>query len=179
MSRSLFITIHLYLSSFFGAAVLLVAISGGLYLIGIKGDVAETVVATVDGGKALAADKSKAAVSAALEKAGVTDFAFDYVKDRGTTLYTRPTSETHYVLKLSGDDIEITRAEPTLQKRMMELHMGHGPTVYKTFQKVFAAGMVFIILSGLWLGLSSDRLRRNTLISAGAGLAIFIALIMG
>lgn len=178
MSRSLFITIHLYLSSFFAAAVILVALSGGLYLLGIKGTVATTEVNTVMGGTALLADPSKSAVSAALDGAGVTDFHFDYVKVRGDTLYTRPTSETHYILAIVGDAITVSRAEPSLQARMMELHMGHGPLAYRTFQKFFAAGMLLIILSGLWLGLSSPRLRKTTLISAGGGLAIFALLIM-
>ena len=30
--------------------------------------------------------------------------------------------------------------------------MGHGPTAYKSYQEVFAAGMLFIMLTGLWLG---------------------------
>jgi len=34
MNRKLLVTVHLYLASFFTPAVLLVAISGGLYLIG-------------------------------------------------------------------------------------------------------------------------------------------------
>lgn len=178
MSRSLFITIHLYLSSFFGAVVLLVAISGGSYLLGESGEVKQTTVATLDGGAALAADMSKPAVLRVLEQAGITDYTFDYVRGRGNTLYTRPTSEMHFMMKISGDKVDVIRMEPSLQKRMMELHMGHGPSVFKTFQKVFAAGMVFIILSGFWLGVSSSRLRRNTLISAGAGAAVFVALIM-
>jgi hypothetical protein len=61
---------------------------------------------------------------------------------------------------------------------MMELHMGHGPTSFKTFQKFFAVGMLFIILSGLWLGLSSARLRRNTGMAAGTGLAVFLLLVL-
>ena len=39
MNRKTLITIHMYLSAFFAPMVLLVAISGGLYLIGIKGSV--------------------------------------------------------------------------------------------------------------------------------------------
>ncbi|MFK7830382.1 MAG: hypothetical protein AB8B57_11445 [Congregibacter sp.] len=178
MSRQLFITIHLYLSSFFTAAVLLVATSGGLYLLGYSGETAKTEVATVDGGTALSTDSSPTAVSAILARAGITDFSFDYVRGRGTTFYTRPTSEPHYILEIAGDAVTVTLAEPNLQRRMMELHMGHGPSWFKNFQKFFAAGMVFIILSGLWLGLSSARLRRNTLISAGTGLLVFVALLM-
>ena len=44
MSRSLFVTIHMYLSAFFAPVIFLVAISGGFYLIGIKGSVEQTTV---------------------------------------------------------------------------------------------------------------------------------------
>lgn len=178
MNRSLLITIHLYLSSFLAAAVLLVAFSGGLYLIGIKGHVEQTEIARLDGGAQLAADPSKKMLSATLASAGIEDFNFGYVKASGDTFYTRPTSETHYILAVSGDEVVITRADPNLQARMIELHKGHGPTAFKTFQKVFALGLVLVILSGLWLGLSSTRLRRKTALAGGAGLLLFVVLLM-
>jgi hypothetical protein len=178
MARSLLIKIHLYLSSFFAVVVLLVAFSGGMYLLGVKGATTTTEVGKLDGGAALMADASKEAVSNALERAGIGDFGFDYVITRGDTLFTRPTSRTYYGLTVEGDAVTVTRNEPTFQKRLQELHFGHGPSIYREFQKVFAAGMLFIILSGLWLGLSSDRLRKNTLISAGAGVLVFLALVM-
>lgn len=178
MGRALLIKIHLYMSSFFAVLVLLVAFSGGMYLLDVKGSVAETEVGEINGGVALMADPSKKAVLAALSQAGIDDFSFDYVITRGDTLFTRPTSRTHYGLTVDGDTVTISRNEPSFQKRMQELHFGHGPSIYRHFQKVFAAGMLFIILSGLWLGLSSDRLRRNTLYSAGTGLIVFIALVL-
>ena len=64
--------------------------------------------------------------------------------------------------------------EPSLQKRMIELHMRHGPTAYKAYQQVFAAGMLFIILTGLWLGLSSTRLRYSAAMISGAGVILFL-----
>jgi hypothetical protein len=178
MSRSLFITIHLYLSSFFAAVVVLVAFSGGMYLLGIKGSTETTEVGAIGGGTALMADPSKEAVLAALSGAGVEGFDFDYVITRGDTLYTRPTSRTYYGLTVDGDAVTVTRNEPSFQKRMQELHFGHGPSLYREFQKVFAAGMVFIILSGVWLGLSSSRLRKQTLIAVGSGLLVFFGLVM-
>jgi hypothetical protein len=63
--------------------------------------------------------------------------------------------------------------EPSLRKRMIELHMGHGPTAYKSYERVFAVGMLFIILTGLWLGLSSARLRFSTAVISGAGVLLF------
>jgi hypothetical protein len=143
MSRSLFITIHLYLSSFFAAVVVLVAFSGGMYLLGIKGNTETTEVGAIGGGTALMADPSKEAVLAALSGAGVEGFDFDYVITRGDTLYTRPTSRTYYGLTVDGDAVTVTRNEPSFQKRMQELHFGHGPSLYREFQKVFAAGHGF------------------------------------
>lgn len=178
MGRPLLINIHLYLSSFFAAIVVLVAFSGGMYLLGVKGSLETTEVGQTNGGVTLMADPSKEAVLTALGRIGVEEFSFDYVITRGDTLYTRPTSRPYYGLKIDGDSVTVSLNEPSFQKRLQELHFGHGPSMYREFQKVFAAGMLFIILSGVWLGLSSPRLRGRTLISAGSGLLIFLALIM-
>ncbi|MBL6696849.1 MAG: hypothetical protein ISQ00_00785, partial [Luminiphilus sp.] len=62
MTRALLIKLHLYLSAFFSAAIILVAVSGGLYLIGIKGSVKQTSVATLSAGQQLLADPSQSAV---------------------------------------------------------------------------------------------------------------------
>ncbi len=179
MDRKLLISIHMYLSAFFAPAVLLVAISGGLYLVGIKGEVEEETIfrseeSTIDSSAASLRDD----VAALLGTAGVKSYDFEYVKVSGATLYTRPTSTEHYILHLANDGVEVIRARPSLQKRMIELHKGHGPTAFKTFQKFFAAGLVFIMVSGLWLGLSATRLRRSTLVTVSAGAAVFGLLLL-
>ena len=112
-------------------------------------------------------------MQAALAFLGVDDFEFEYVKQKGSQLITRPTTRPFYTLDISGDEVVAHYNKPSLQKRMIELHMGHGPTAYKTYQKVFAAGMLFIILTGLWLGLSSARLRVSTAMISGAGVLLF------
>ena len=180
MSRKLLITIHMYLAAFFAPAVFLVAISGGLYLVGVKGEVIEQSIYT---GPANALDTTAASlrtdVETLLATAGVADYDFEYVKGKGNTLYTRPTSREHYVIKLQGQQVEIVHAVPSLQSRMIELHKGHGPTAFKTFQKVFAMGLLFIVASGLWLGLSAAGLRRRTLLTTLAGSMLFLALVLG
>ena len=173
MARALLIKLHLYCSAFFAAAIILVAVSGGLYLIGIKGTIEQTPVGTLATGQQLSEDPSGANVQAALASLGVSDFEFEYVKQKGSQLITRPTTRPFYTLDISGDEVVVQLNEPSLQKRMIELHMGHGPTAYKTYQKVFAAGMLFIILTGLWLGLSSARLRVSTAMISGAGVILF------
>ena len=176
MTRALLIKLHLCLSAFFSAAIILVAVSGGLYLIGIKGSVEQAPVNILDGGRTLMADPSHDAVSQALNRAGVSGFEFEYVKQKGAQLITRPTTRPFYTLDIQEDEITVRYNEPSLQKRMIELHMGHGPTVYKRYQQVFAAGMLFIMLSGLWLGLSSARLRLSTALISGSGLITFLFL---
>jgi len=178
MARALLITLHLYFSAFFAAAIVLVASSGGLYLIGIKGSVEQTMVGSLDSGESLLADPSHAAVASALAELGVPDFDFDYVKQNGSRLMTRPTTRPFYTLDIEGDQVTVQYNTPSLQKRMIELHMGHGPSAYKTYQQFFAAGMLFVMLSGLWLGLSSDRLRTTTLITSGSGLLLFAVLVL-
>ena len=174
MARALLIKLHLYCSAFFAAAIVLVAVSGGLYLIGIKGIVEETPVGTASLGQQLLQDPSEANVQAVLTSLGIADFEFEYVKQKGSQLITRPTTRPFYTLDISGEEAVVQYNEPSLQKRMIELHMGHGPTAYKTYQQVFAAGMLFIILTGLWLGLSSARLRFSTAMISGAGVILFL-----
>ena len=163
MTRALLIKLHLYFSAFFSAAIVLVALSGGLYLIGIKGTIDQTRV-----GLQLLLS------SIHVTEVGVTNFEFDYVKQKGSQLITRPTTRPFYTL----DVMVVQYNEPSLQKKMIELHMGHGPVAYKTYQKIFAAGMLFIILSGLWAGLSSTKLRGPTAAVAGGGLLVFALLAM-
>jgi hypothetical protein len=75
-----------------------------------------------------------------------------------------------------GEGVAVTRHEPDIQKVLVELHKGHGPQLFKTFQKFMALGLMFVLLTGLWLGLSSRGLRMQTAISAGAGVVVFLVL---
>jgi len=174
MNRKLLITVHMYLAAFFAPAVLLVAVSGGLYLLGVKGEVTQEVIFQSD---EITIDSDSASLHAdvanLLSIAGVKSYDFDYVKVKGASLYTRPTSSDHYVIKIKPGHIELIHAQPDLQSRLIELHKGHGPAAFKTFQQVFALGLVIIILTGLWLGLSAAHLRKSTLLTLGAGAVVF------
>lgn len=177
MNRTLLVRFHMYLAAFFAPAVLLVALSGGLYLLDIKGKVEQETIYTGD----ITIDSNSASlhadVSSLLSAAGVTAHNFEYVKVKGDTLYTRPTSTEHYIIKTGANRTEVILARPDLQGTMIELHKGHGPELFKTFQKVFAVALIFIILSGLWLGISAARLRKSTLLTAAAGALVFALLL--
>lgn len=176
--RRLWINLHLYVAAFLAPMFLLVAISGGLYLLGYKGNVVQSEL-TLPTGTVLDPDSPSLEddVRTLLNNADV-DLAFEYLKIGGNSITTRPTSRVHYVFTVRDGVVTASRNEPDLQKSMIELHKGHGPTLFKQFQKVLAVGLLFVVLSGMWLGFSSGRLRMKTLAASGGGLVIFVVLAM-
>ncbi len=176
IARKTLVSVHLYLASFFAPIIIIMAISGGLYLFGVKGNTAYTDVGQVDGVTLSAKSPTLSDdVQAVLKSAGI-DSRFEYVKDKGSSFYTRPTSREHYLLQQQGDTIVIKRGEPDLQAALMELHKGHGPSLFKWLEKLFAIALVLIMASGLYLGLQSPMLKNKTLALSGAGLAVFVLL---
>ena len=176
MTRSLIVKIHVYLAAFLAPILFMVAISGGLYLVGIKGGVDSTPV-EIPAGMGLDPKSTSldADMRSLLDDLNI-DHNFEYVKVSGNTLFTRPTSRVHYQFNTGSGAMTASRNEPSIQKRLIELHKGHGPLWFKDFQKFLAAGLLFILLSGLWLGLISPGLRNVTLVTSGAGLVIFVLL---
>ena len=178
MKRSLLVRLHLYAAAFLAPAFLFLAISGGLYLVGVKGSVKQTVVVMPS---QLELDPSSESLYKDVQKlllaAGISH-DFEYVKIKGKTLLTRPTSRNFYKFSMQPEGLVVSYNEPSIQSKLIELHKGHGPEIFKTFQKVIAVGLLFVVLSGFWLGVSALGLRRNTLIVTGAGVILlgFLAL---
>ncbi|MFT4711668.1 MAG: hypothetical protein ACJAVI_000126 [Candidatus Azotimanducaceae bacterium] len=178
MARSFWIKAHLFVASFFAPALLVTAISGGLYLVDVKGSVTETKVdVPVDMKLDLESSTLEEDVRLVFEKLGI-EHDFEYLRIGGSTITTRPTSRTSYVLEVYVDGIAISRNDPDLQKRLIELHKGHGPRLFKDFQKVMAVALLFVLLSGAWLGLSSTGLRTKTAVTVSSGLIVFLALVL-
>ena len=174
--RSLWVKVHLYVAAFFLPMLLAMATSGGLYLLGVKGSVDSTPVS-------LSATQMLSADSATLDNdvrellnANGIDHDFEYIKVSGSTFITRPTSSDYYELTVLENEVQATLNRPDLIKSLVELHKGHGPLLFKDLQKVMALGLLIILLSGFWLGASSARLRIPTLLTAAAGLFVFLAL---
>jgi hypothetical protein len=177
MSRRLLVSIHLYLAAFFAPMVLIMAVSGGLYLLGEKGQMQSEEVGFVTGLKLDAESPSLSDdVQAALLGLGV-DTSFEYVKAKGKEFSTRPSSREHYQLSQRADGVAVSVVSPSLQAAVMELHKGHGPSWYKRFETAFALGLIFIMISGLYLGLMSKAYRGKTMALSAAGAIIFLALV--
>lgn len=172
--QQVMIKVHLVASAFCLPMVLLVAISGGLYLLGHKGQFTVTEV-DLPAGASLGTDSATLEddVRQFLADHDI-DHRFEYLKVSGNTLTTRPTSRVNYVLVVEETGVAMTRNEPNLQKVLIELHKGHGSIVFKNFQKVVAAALLFILVSGVALGFASSNLRLLTVVVSVAGLLVFI-----
>ncbi|MEW6990163.1 PepSY-associated TM helix domain-containing protein [Colwelliaceae bacterium 6441] len=176
MSRKLLVKIHLYLATFLAPIIIMIALSGGLYLFGYKG---ETIKTPVYSGSAseinLQAKDIKTEVNRIFKQVGI-EHEFEYIKGNSQVAYTRPTSRDYYVLSIDGDRFNIIKEQPDFIKTIVELHKGHGPQSFKTLQKITAFGLIFILVSGLWLAFSTPSMRKISLIITAAGATTFLIL---
>lgn len=172
--RQLLITLHLLFAGFMAPAFVLLAVSGGLYLLGNKG---QTTSQAIELPAAAVLDfKSKtldADVRALLADADITH-RFEYVKTRGNdTIHLRPTSRPYIEMKQTEDGLSAALISPNLQKSMMELHSGHGPKLFKLYQKLVALALLFVVFGGVIVGLLARNYRRKTIMSLAVGTTLF------
>jgi len=140
-----------------------VAVSGGLYLIGNKGQTTKTDVA-LPAGAALdfKSTSIEADVRNLLNAAGIKH-KFEYVKDRGRRIELRPTSKTYLEITQTPTGLKASKVKPNFQRSMMELHKGHGPKLFKTYQKLVALALIGVVLGGFMVGLLAKAYRRKGL----------------
>lgn len=175
-TRRVLINLHLIFAGLMAPAFLLLATSGGLYLMNIKGTTTDTSVTLVDGA---ALDFKSATLEADVRVLLVRsdiDHRFEYIRDRGNTIELRPTSRTYLSLSQTPDGLTATRHDPDLQKSMIELHKGHGPSLFKLYQKFVALFLIAVVLGGVLVGLLSKAYRKKTLASLAVGTVIFLLL---
>lgn len=174
ISRKLIISIHLTLAAFFAPILLIIGISGGLYLIGVKGSVqSEQIYQGATTNFDFQAKDQESQIRQFIQ-ANDIDHEFEYVKTSGRTSYTRPTSRQHLTFQKEGDQLTVNKRTPNLVASMIELHKGHGPTILKTFQQLTAIGFFLILISGLYLGITSPAFKNKTLLISGLGLLSFL-----
>ncbi|MEX1664835.1 PepSY-associated TM helix domain-containing protein [Zhongshania arctica] len=178
MSRKLFVSIHLYLAAFFSPIVIIMAVSGGLYLLDYKGETSRTVLGQITGARLDADSETLEADVAALLASLNIETRVEEVRARGDSFNTRPSSRVNYTLRQTDTGVEVEELNPNLQAIMMELHKGHGPAIYVVLQRIFALGLVLIMLSGLYLGWMSPMYRGKTLLLSGLGVLVFFSLVL-
>lgn len=176
-SRLLMIQLHMLVAAFFMPLMLLMPLSGGLYLFGEKGSQDKTEVFIVDG--EVPGDESQLQLffDGQFAKNNIA-YSYDYIKKGGDDYLFRPTTTTHYVASREEGVLKMYKVQPNWVKRIIELHKGHGPQWFRTFGMIFALALIFVSLSGVVVGLMVPKYRRSVLITMGLGTAVVICALL-
>ena len=172
--RKLLINLHLLGAGFMAPAFALVAITGGLHMVGDGESVATSAITLPAGTQVDLKSKTARDDVRAILKAANVDVKVEYLKIRGTSFETRPTSRTHVKFKPSPNGLVATLNKPNFQKAMMEIHKGHGPKILRTYHKIVALTLFLVVFGGIMIGLLSKAYRGKTLMALGLGTLIYV-----
>lgn len=176
--RRLLVLLHLYGAAFMAPAIMMVAFTGGMYLVGAgQSEVSEPITLPTNTQIDFKSPSAKEDVKALLKSANV-DIDFEYIKDRGNTAQTRPTSRTYVAFTRTDTGWEARKVTPNLQKAMMEIHQGHGPKILKTYHKLVALVLFLVVIGGILVGLLAKTYRKKTIVATLAGFVIYIGLVL-
>lgn len=167
------INLHLILAALFLPLLLLMPLTGALYILGYKGDQVKTEAFSIN---AVVPDNEKDQERFFREKfkeMGV-DYDFEYIRSNKNEFTFRPTTKLYYLALREGEKITFTKVEPNLLYSLIELHKSHGPLMMKWFQAVFGLALILTTLSGLWLAITVKAYRAPTFISFGIGSLIIL-----
>ena len=164
------VKVHLILASVFMPFMLIMPLSGGLYLLDVKGDQAKTEVFKVAGPIPEKADD----FFREQFKAQNIDFDFEYIRGTDKEYIFRPTSRVHFVAAKTAEGATVSRIDPDWIKRLMEIHKGHGPKFIRWFEIAFALSLILVTLSGVYLAWTVAPYRRIMGISFLIGALIVI-----
>lgn len=149
------------------------AISGGLYLMNVKGEVTTERVALPAGSVLdFKSETLDSDVRSLLQSANLKH-DFEYIRNRGSRIELRPTSKTYLEFANTPQGLTATRVKPDTVRGLMELHKGHGPQLFKTYQKLVALLLLGVVLGGILVGLLSKAYRRHTTIAVVIGFVVF------
>lgn len=172
--RKYLVLAHLWLAGLMAPAFGLHAISGGLYLMDIKGEaVTERISLPADSSLDFKSETLETEVRALLEQANL-NYEFEYIRNRGSVIQLRPTSKTYLEFSQTPQGLSASRVKPDIVRSMMELHKGHGPKLFKTYQKLVALFLLGVVLGGIFVGLLAKAYRKQTIVAVVAGSILFV-----
>lgn len=174
--RRLLIQAHLYFAALLAPFFLMVGVTGALYVADIKGEETTTPI-TFDASARLDPESATLEddVRGLLAAAGVP-VRFDYLVVRGASITTRPTSRAYARIDVRDGLVEGTINQPDTARALMELHKGHGPEIFRSYQIVAGSVLALVVLGGVAVGLLAPSYRRATILAGLAGLAVFALL---
>ncbi|GAA4043930.1 PepSY domain-containing protein [Parerythrobacter jejuensis] len=175
-TRNFLVVCHLLLAGLLAPLFFLVAVTGGLYLWGNKGETVETAL-SVPAEIAIQQDAPDVEDSVrAVLAANDLPTDFEYLRMRPGSITTRPTSRDFVVLTDEDGQWSAALHQPNLQYRMMELHKGHGPQMFKWYQIFAAISLFLVVFGGLIVGFMAPGYRNKTIGSLAFGTIVFVLL---
>jgi len=174
--RRLLVTLHLWIAGLLAPAFLIVAISGGLYIAGFEAEAKKTPI-ELPANTVLnfGTDQFEADVQQLIDDQNL-GVKFEYIRGGPDRAQTRPTTRTFLTLQKTPDGVEAALNKPNFQFILLELHKGHGPQVYRTYQILVALALFLAVIGGVAVGLLAQNYRRSTLIAVGVGTTLTILL---
>lgn len=175
--RKLLITLHLLFAGLMAPAFILIAVTGGAYLLGQKGEETKVAISLPAGTVIdLKSPTAEDDIRQLLASANI-DHDFEYLKNRGTTAQTRPTSRP-YIAFSQKDGVWIAqKVTPNFMKAAIEIHKGHGPKLLKTYHKIVALMLIGVVFGGIFVGLLAKAYRRKTIGAVTIGTLLYLVLI--
>lgn len=172
MQRNILIKIHLVLAALFMPLMLMMPLTGALYILGYQGDQTKTEAFKITDPVPEDKDQHEVFFREQFVKQSV-DYKFEYIRSSKTEFTFRPTSKVYYIASVNEDKtLTVSKIDPNFLKRLIEIHKGHGPLLIKWFEVAFALGLICTVLSGIWLAWTVKAYRTITLISFGVGVSI-------
>lgn len=176
--RRLLILLHLYGAALMAPAFVLVAYTGALHMIGgVESETSQPIALPAGTQIDFKSPTAKDDVKALLKSVNV-DHDFEYIKDRGSSAQTRPTSRPYVSFKKTDTGWTATKQTPNLQKSLMEIHKGHGPKIMRTYHKLVGFTLILIVFGGILIGLLAKAYRKKTIIASIIGMVVYFGLIL-
>lgn len=174
--RRLLVTLHLWIAGLLAPAFLVVALSGGLYLAGIKGTI-QTTPLTLPSGQTfeLGSASFETDVRQLIATQGL-NIDFETVRGDAQRAQTRPTTRTFLTFQTTPAGLVAAVNKPDFQYSLLELHKGHGPQAYRIYQMVVALALLLAVLGGISIGLLSKPFKRTTFLAVISGSLITLVL---
>lgn len=177
MKRNTWTKIHLIISSFFFPFMILIPLTGALYIYGFKGEKVKEVIVesqTIINPKS---ETLESEVKTFLRENNV-DYKFEYIKKRDTYLELRPANKIHYFVYFSDEGTKLTKITPSITAAAIEIHKGHGPKLVKQLSGLFGIGLLLVSLSGFVLAITLKPYRKTFLLSSGVGILTLLILLL-
>jgi hypothetical protein len=172
LKRATVVKVHLALASLFLPFLLLIPLSGGLYLLGQKGEQVKTEAFRIE--SPLPLENTDDFFRQQFKEQGL-DFDFEYIRVSGSDFTFRPSSRLHYMASKSENGTTVYKLEPDVIRRLMEIHKGHGPVLIKWLQTGFALAIILVTLSGVYLAINIPAYAKTMGICFGVGLLLIVA----